>query len=239
MKQQTQQTQPSFWIQSSRSKRSSLNFDGEAYLFDKYRKQAAHLDSVTDSTLQKLFYENKAWLICDRHYTRTMTQLYIFADKYSVYQLSDDIISAMMGFNVAWSAYPDPEVPLINLAYANLPRTAPLICYIVLSVVYYWVTDLKTHSVEEIEKLPPQYLVDVMVAQAQRQNSRRELVAEHPQCETLPDMPMDCFTDSCAFHEHLVYDRAACRQRLANAHIFTGLIEACMKEAEKLSTGIA
>ncbi|ORY16108.1 hypothetical protein BCR34DRAFT_137245 [Clohesyomyces aquaticus] len=70
--------------------------------------------------------------------TVAFLELYIFADRYSVHQFRDDILSALFGYCIASRWWPDPNVDLINNAYENLPPTAQFIRFLVIPFSYFF-----------------------------------------------------------------------------------------------------
>ena len=74
-----------------------------------------YLESYSVEELNDRYYNNPIWISSYQHISMSLLKLYIFADKYSVDQLRDDILSALMGYSLSWQWWPDPEhVELIN-----------------------------------------------------------------------------------------------------------------------------
>jgi hypothetical protein len=57
---------------------------------------------LSGSQRRKLYYENEMWTDKYRMGVVSNLRLYIFADKYSVHQLRDDIMTAMLGQAHDW-----------------------------------------------------------------------------------------------------------------------------------------
>jgi hypothetical protein len=135
----------------------------------------------------------------------------------SVHQLWHGILSAMFWYHHAWGSYLELQPDTIELAYNNLPRSSPLIRYLVLNMAYCWVLEYGPDA-EILDTQHPHILVDVLrkyAHEASDPGDNETLVTKL----FLKDV-YDCMPKSCVLHEHLFHDGLACRHRLANVHIF-------------------
>jgi hypothetical protein len=193
--------------------------------FDKcgYQSHAMSFDDIG-----KVYFNNEYWM---RNYQMSAVlylKLYIFADKYSVHQLRDDILTVMLGQASYWDYYPDPEQTLLTLAYNNLPDSAMFHQFMALITVYFWLpvpTEDAAARLRRLSEWQPDFALDVSVKQAQmlqKNRNDKESIDWYGYVEKL---------NSCIFHEHLVLDKDACRERIKNKiHVFAEMIEACAKE---------
>jgi hypothetical protein len=138
----------------------------------------------------------------------------------SVHQLRHDILSAMFWYHHTWGSCLESQPDTNELAYNNLPRSSPLIWYLILITAYYWVPKHGLDA-EVIDTLHPHFLVDVLLKYAHKASTPGD--NETSATKAFAKEVYDCMLKSCAFHAHLVHDRPACRQRLINVHIFKGL----------------
>jgi len=183
---------------------------------------------VSDTKLCAMYYDDEAWVKNAKMSLVSYLNLYIFADKYSVHQLRDDILTAMLGQAFAWDWYPDPEADLLATAYDNLPNSARFLKFLVVCTALFWlvVSDGDcTARLRTLRQWQPDFAFEVSMKQAQmlhkgHKNDDGVFVSYH---EQLPN--------SCVFHEHLVCNANACRERIKNkSHVFVELIEACAKD---------
>jgi len=204
-------------VSHGRSNSSLFDINGD--------QKIMHYDA---SEVKRLYYENPDWLAWYEATLNSLLLLYIFADKYSVHQLRDDIMSAMLGHVLAWNFWPEiTHTNAINMAYEHLPCTAQFSRFLTLSVAYLWDGADDNASRKALAELPPSFLVDVTIAQAR-------IIARVESVESISDALEEDIPNSCTFHEHIVRDEVQCRQRLVNgAHVFASIINTCSKEAEK------
>jgi hypothetical protein len=194
--------------------------------FDQYSNALHPLKaSLTHEERRKRFYNNDEWLSRYARVIEAFLDLYIFADKYSVDQLRDDLMSALAGYCLAWRWWPDIYVNLtvVNHAYANLPSCSRLIRYLVSTMVYMsWIPSNAPTEVEALKQVDPMFTFDIMMGHALKRQGAREF----------PESTADGLKDSCVFHEHRVFGKESCRERLGgSASIFKGLANACIKAA--------
>tara|TARA_R110002003_G_scaffold95_1_gene7234 strand:+ start:10143 stop:10826 length:684 start_codon:yes stop_codon:yes gene_type:complete len=183
---------------------------------------------LSDSQLQKL-YEDERWTDKYRMGVVSYLSLYIFADKYSVHQLRDDIMTAMLGQTYDWNWFPEPDEDLLILAYDNLPESAKFLRFMVLCAAYCWVTEDTADCRERLALLRlwrQEFALEVAVALAEAVQINHK---DEP--TTFPGFLGKDSQDSCVFHEHLEHDKDSCRKRIRNkAHVFAELIEACARD---------
>jgi hypothetical protein len=90
---------------------------------------------------EDMYFEDAQW---KKNYLMAQTSslnLFIFADKYSVHQLRDDIITALLGQANTWRWSPDPNQELITKAYDNLPETAKFHKFMVHCTAHCWLAE--------------------------------------------------------------------------------------------------
>jgi hypothetical protein len=152
-----------------------------------------------------------------------LLELYIFADKYSVHQLRDDILTALFYNMIDWEAAPAVSPDITNLAYDKLPPSSPFLRYLVHSQAYFGrVSELDRPAIDGLRDHHPDYIFDLMMAQSLRidnYNDDKKGIAFHDRVG---------MANSCVFHEHLVFCMADCRKRMRDGdHIFLDLINGC------------
>jgi hypothetical protein len=195
---------------------------GRRTIFDEY-----HVDNQPDpkfkGLLRQHFHYNKAWIAEHNKILMAFLRLYVFADKYLVNQLQDDIMSALQGRALSLDWWPDPVADIVDTAYDNLPVSSPFKRFLVQPWAY-WLdpTDISAVELHAMRDLHPGFLFDAMLFQSQRASNwacrKRDLFLEAGKM-----MP-----NSCIWHDHTVLSKEDCRKRLAkNVHIFTGLFDAC------------
>jgi hypothetical protein len=204
-------------------------------MFDEYVSgKSPLLRSIGAEQLEALFHGNPAWQATYQEVVKALVRLYIFADRYNVPQLRDDVMSTYIGYCISHGLYPDPDdVEVIDLAYTKLPATALLSRYLVLSTIYFWTPIKLTLESGKLERLHSGFTLDVMTAQAQRGQPPEE--GETESTKVVPQLAKYGLKNSCIFHEHQTRSGESCRHRLAHSKfIFDGLLEACVKEAKSI-----
>ncbi|KAI4678052.1 uncharacterized protein J4E88_006570 [Alternaria novae-zelandiae] len=160
-------------------------------------------------------------------------RLYVFADKYNVPQLRDDVLTALTAQSISWCWWPDIERELMESAYAALPSSSKFIRLLVLSTAYCWLSQPGTSSATKMramKEMNEEFAFEVMVVQNQRLKDGESL--EGMPSEGMPFWLEEAMPDSCTLHEHLARDAAKCRERICDQpYIFTGLIEMCAQDA--------
>lgn len=204
-------------------------------IFDEYVSGKSPLLRVIGAEdLDKHFHRNPAWQSTYQETVKALVRLYIFADRYNIPQLRDDVMSTYMGYCISHGLYPDPDdVEVIDLAYSKLPPTSLLSRYFVLSTIYFWNPDKLTLDSGKLEHLHRGFTLDVMTAQAQRAQPPEQ--GQTDATKIVPQLAKYGLRNSCIFHEHQVIGRERCRSRLThNKFVFDGLLDACVKEAEAI-----
>jgi hypothetical protein len=202
-------------------------------IFDEYISgKSPVLRTLGADEVDKSFHGNASWQAQYQEVVKALVRLYIFADRYCIPQLRDDVMSTYIGYCISYGLYPDPDdVEVIDLAYSKLPATATLSRYFVLSTIYFWTPAKLTLESGKLERLHPGFTLDVMTAQAQRGQPPEE--GETDASKTVPHLAKYGLRNSCVFHEHKTIEEGYCRHRLAhNKFIFDGLLDACVREAE-------
>jgi hypothetical protein len=92
----------------------------------------------TERPQEDVCFESAEWINNYRATVVSYLRRYIFADKYNIHQLRDDIMAAVIAQVRAWNWWPDPDKELIQFAYANLPKSSKFLRFLVLSAVYLW-----------------------------------------------------------------------------------------------------
>lgn len=138
-----------------------------------------------------------------------LLDLYIFADKYSIHQLRDDIVTALFYNMIDWEAAPEVTPEITNLAYENLPPSSPFLRYLVYIQAYFGsVSDLEKSAVDELRDHHPEFIFDLMMAQCRRIDNHH-----NPKLGIAFDDRVG-MANSCIFHEHLVLPMTDCRNRM-------------------------
>jgi hypothetical protein len=101
---------------------------------DKHR-----LGPYPDEGNNNTYFKNKEWRASFQSTVTSYLRLYIFADKYNVRQLRDDIMTAFVAQVHACNWWPDPDEELIQFTYANLPTSSKFLRFFVVSAAYLWV----------------------------------------------------------------------------------------------------
>ncbi|KAI4935537.1 uncharacterized protein J4E92_002828 [Alternaria infectoria] len=176
----------------------------------------------------KLYFENPEWFEGYCLSLLSFLRLYVFADKYNVPQLRDDVLTAVLAQSISWNWWPDIEQGVIQFAYANLPSSSKFIRFLVISTAFVWLSqdgNCSATKLRILRELNEDFAFDVTVVQFQRLKTKKT-------SEGVPLGMKDAVTNSCALHEHLVQDAEQCRKRIHHQpYIFTGLMEMCAQAA--------
>jgi hypothetical protein len=181
----------------------------------------------------QMYYEDSTWIGTYNKYLTSFLNLYIFADKYSVHQLRDDIMTAIFVQCFTWNWFPDPNQQWLAAAYAALPPSAKIVRLMILTAALYWLPDggkdLATR-IQTLHEWQPAFASELSLAQAKMLQAQRDgaPLSLHSYCRT-------SFASSCKFHEHLLLDQNACRERIREgANVFAELIKACAKDGRSM-----
>jgi hypothetical protein len=180
----------------------------------------------------KAYFENKEWLANFRSTVISYLRLYIFADKYNVHQLRDDILTAFVAQVHACRFWPDPDKELIQFAYANLPASSKLLRFFVLSAAYLWLPDGDCAAkMRAMQVMHTDFAFEVSLVQAQMLQNRQS------EEDGMPFALDDAVPNSCVLHEHLVHGKKQCRDRIRNnPHIFATLVDGCVQDARGMAS---
>lgn len=176
------------------------------------------------------FFTNTTWLKNVNSLNMSIARLYLFADRYSVPQLRDDILTALVGQSWKWDWWPELEKDFVDLLYGNLPGSSKLLKFIAFSTTWVYIASSDggdaAYKMQSLRSQNPDLAFEVglvLAAKVQEHSSTQEPVPVHIS---------DNLENSCLFHEHAVFDEKECRQRIAaRPHIFTAILEACLEEA--------
>ncbi|KAL5121702.1 hypothetical protein ACEQ8H_000389 [Pleosporales sp. CAS-2024a] len=206
-------------------------------IFDEYVSgRSPVLRLVGQEELERRFHRNPKWQTTYQEVVKALVRLYIFADRYNIAQLRDDVMSTYIGYCISYGLYPDPEdTEVIELAYSRLGANAMLPQYLVLCTIYFWTPERLTLESKKLEQLHGKFTLDVMTAQARRGQRREAGETETEATKAVPRLAKHGLENSCVFHEHQALDGTACRGRLTSSKfIFDGLLDACVKEASAI-----
>ncbi|KAI4708477.1 hypothetical protein J4E89_006533 [Alternaria sp. Ai002NY15] len=182
--------------------------------------------------MEGLCHKNSEWINRYGLSVLSFLRLYVFADKYDVPQLRDDVLTALVAQSVAWSWWPDIERELIESACANLPPSSKFIRLLVLSTAYCWLFEPGTCSatrVRALREMNEDFAFDSMAVQNERLKKTQS-------SEGMPAWLWQALPNSCTLHEHLARDAAKCRLRIRDQpYIFTGLVEMCVQDAVSMA----
>ncbi|KAI4639051.1 hypothetical protein J4E93_009541 [Alternaria ventricosa] len=177
--------------------------------------------------LRSLYHTDPEWINGYRLSLLSFLRLYVFADKYNVPQLRDDVLTAMIAQSNAWNWWPDIDRELLDSAHENLPPSSKFIRLFVLSTAYCWLLQPETCSATRIRtmmEMNEEFAFDVIVVQNQ-------MLKDKISSEGMPLWLEDAVPNSCVLHEHRVQDAEKCRKRIRDqSQIFTGLIEMCAQD---------
>ncbi|KAF9695042.1 hypothetical protein EKO04_006998 [Ascochyta lentis] len=174
-----------------------------------------------------LFYANMIWTDnVDRFYL-CMAKLFTFADKYSVPQLRDDILTALVGQCWRWNLWPNHESDLVHVAYSNMPASSKFAKFLACSIACVALTTSKGDAVvkmQSLRNLNPDLAFEVSLVYA-------GLAQKHKNYSISVDIS-DILLSSCPYHDHSLISKEQCRKRIADRpHIFTAILDACAKDA--------
>jgi hypothetical protein len=187
--------------------------------------------SMMTKEMNMLCYGNSEWLDNYQLMLGSFLRLYIFADKYNVPQLRDDVLTALVMQSIAWNWFPDIERDLLTFAYANLPPSSKFIRFLVLTTAYGWLSSPGKScatTLRTMKEMHEDFAFDVAVVQAERCKDMLWPEAK----EGAQFWSADAMPHSCVLHEHLVHVKEQCRKRIRDhSHIFAALIDTCTQNA--------
>lgn len=154
----------------------------------------------------------------------TSARLFILADKYSVPQLRDEILTALVGQCRRWSWWPD-EDELASLTYGNLPASSKYSKFLVYSIAWVGIPHGEVDAEQKMQtlrELNPDLAFEVGMSYAVQARSHEDSKMSIDISKYLPN--------ACLFHDHTDLTETACRKRIASRpHVFTTILDACAK----------
>ncbi|KAF2499044.1 hypothetical protein BU16DRAFT_523640 [Lophium mytilinum] len=178
--------------------------------------RSVHLDDVSVLTMQQFmqWIYNSAFLTGPAtiasfngpsHELLTpdeMLDLYVFADRYEIVTLRNDIVYALrvVMYNVQTGSYgKDLPLAFVERAYERLPHTSTLCKWLRWHMSVMWAPDLMDEDVEKYAYLPASFLLGVAVHCRMRiEWAEDKEVSAHD--ESL--VAVEQFRLGCEFHEH-------------------------------------
>ncbi|KAJ4338729.1 hypothetical protein N0V95_007972 [Ascochyta clinopodiicola] len=192
-----------------------------------FDEEAFHTRCETET----LYFESTIWVGKSNLFHLTVAELFVFADKYMVPQLRDDILTAFVGQCWKWNWWPDEATDLVNIIYSNMPASSTFAKFLACSIAWVGFPGDKGDAVDRMQslrRLNPDLAFEVGVTYAKQAQGHKD-----------HDVSVDISTNlpnSCLFHEHSLVDQEQCRKRIANRpHIFTAILDACAKDVRGAS----
>jgi hypothetical protein len=162
---------------------------------------------------EKPYLKNKKWDENMKKFHLSLAELFIFADKYSVPQLRDDVVTAFVGQCWKWDAFPaGNNKALILLTATNLPASSMLKEFFACCIA--WV-GLVQDEMRDIKGM---------------MRSLRELDCNASKSPQIGVFLEEHIPNACVFHDHEHLNEDQCRKRIASRpQIFTAILDACAK----------
>jgi hypothetical protein len=185
-----------------------------------------HKCSELRCKMLEICHQSREWQRNYHSAFREMAKLFVFADKYDVPQLRDDIITAMSRRNQEWTCVPELNVKLVAFIYENLPTTSSLARYIAYTTAVDWLPQCgpgKPSVLETVYNDQPDFALQVGLIQK-----------DWIQCcvtgKTCGKAILTRTYDRCSFHEHIFKDQKQyCQMGVAVGAI--AVIAACARYA--------
>jgi len=158
-----------------------------------------------------------------------MVQLFVFADKYSIPQLRDDVLTALIGQCWKWGWWPDEtETELIHVVDRDLPTFSGFIKFFACSIAWIGFQSPErdaAYKLGELQDLSPKLALQVGITLAEKvQSCNDDLEISVSLSANMPN--------ACCFHDHEVLNQKHCRDRIAaKPYIFTAILQACNPRA--------
>lgn len=178
-----------------------------------------------DSRDSKLHHNNFAFQENSMLLNLNMVQLFVFADKYSVPQLRDDVLTALIGQCWKWDWWPaETETELIHVVDRDLPTSSGFVKFFASSIAW---TGFQSpgrdaaYKLGELQDLSPKLALQVGITFAEKvQNCNDDLEISVSLAANMPN--------ACCFHDHEVLDQKHCRDRIAGKpYLFAAILHAC------------
>lgn len=114
--------------------------------------------------------ESSEWREKYRSFVLSLLPLFIFADKYDVPQLLDDIITALVIRGRSWHWWPDSDTELVAAMHGNLPKTSTFAKMIACCAAIYWLPEKgedEASRVRLLHEMHPDFVFNVALVQAE------------------------------------------------------------------------
>lgn len=180
-------------------------------------------------TKRDLYRDKDEWTKNADEFYIGLTELYILADKYSVPQLRDDVVTAFVGQCWKWSWWPtEDDKALILLMATNLPASSKLRKFLACSIAWVGIPQLDSnpeHIMRSLRELDSDLAHEIGVTYAMKVHE-----ADTKRTYQVSTDLDDHLLNACMFHDHAHLDSGQCRERIASRpHIFTAILDACAK----------
>ncbi|KZM19387.1 uncharacterized protein EKO05_0002969 [Ascochyta rabiei] len=179
---------------------------------------------------EETYCASPTWAEHSELFCVAMAKLFVFADKYSVHQLRDDILTALIGQCWKWNWFPDEE-HLADVVYSDLPGASKFVKFLAGCIACSELSASKGDAARRMQSLRdinPDIAFEVGVTYA-------EMVQGHQDHDILVDLSRS-MPNSCLYHDHSLFDEEQCRKRIADRpHIFTAILVACAKDVRGAS----
>ena len=156
-----------------------------------------------------------------------MARLFVFANRYSVPQLRDDVLTAFIGQCWKWCWWPEEDSDLVNLIYNNMPASSQFSRLPACSTAwtgFYPSTGDVARKMRSLQDLSPDLALQVGITYAEKvqlANGKFEISVRLD--DNLPN--------ACPFRDHAVLDKEQCQKCIATrSHVFTAILDACVKD---------
>ncbi|KAH6622302.1 hypothetical protein C7974DRAFT_398048 [Boeremia exigua] len=172
------------------------------------------------------YHDSTAWLHNCTLFSLTIAQLYVFADKYSVPQLRDDILTAFVGQCWRWNWWSNQQTDSKIFIHNNIPASSKFVKFLAYSIAWTGPQSVEkgiAHKLRALQQLSPDLAIEVGIALAEKV----DLGALNEE-STISVCTADNIPNACPFHDHEVLDQEQCRERIAKRpHVFTAILQAC------------
>ena len=170
---------------------------GSDPLFDEKRYHAV----LTDDEASR-YYADESWTENVSEFYLGLTELYILADKYSVPQLRDDVVTAFVGQCWRWDSWPDEDdEALILLMATNLPAISKLRKFLACSIAWVGLLGIPEQSMRSLRKLDSDLAHEIGVAYAMK--------VYEAEAKSIYEISIDLadhLPNACVFHDHTHLD---------------------------------
>jgi hypothetical protein len=170
-------------------------------------------------------FDHERWVPNTKSFHLTPARLLILADQYSVPQLRDDILTALIGQGWKWNWWPD-EDELASLIYSNLPASSRFAKFLAYSIAWVGIPHDErdtTQMMLALRELNPDLAFEVGMSYAVQ-------VRNHEDFKMSIDISKRIL-NVCPFHDHTDLTETECRKRIASKpHVFTAILDACAKD---------